>query len=309
MTGTTQHATRTFSAGIGRWIGSAEVYDGNGQFLGNAHDQRHVQRVTGENAVKIDLSFVGPFKFSGSYTIVDHGDYRLYQGPANYGYAETLANNLIDANAYWPVTGLTQRFFLMILPDQNRQMSLALMSRGEQLIYVVVGDYQRVDDAWQGVNPTMQNGTSFDFANDPAGGRDAILLQREGEWRGTLNVLDGDLVELGTTSYQEIIHAPRTAPNMLRTTLIGNHFDPTTRQIELNTNGWLAWSNAGEVVGSYSLSGGRALSGTFHHLAKSLRVWRREVVSHDGTHKAVVHNWYRGGQRIGVQFGVLSYTA
>lgn len=307
------NSQRSFSAGIGRWIGSAEVYSGTGQFLGNAHDQRHVQRKVGENAVQIDLSFVGPFKFSGTYTIADHGEYRLYQGPANYGYAETLANNLIDANAYWPVTGLTQRFFLMVLPDQNRQMSLALMSRGEQLIYVVIGDYQRVDDNWQGVNPTMLNGTSFDFANDPAGGRDAILLHRNGEWRGELSVLDGNLAELGTTTYQEITHAPR--PNevrlthhALRTTLIGNHFDPTTRQIELKTNDWLAWSEAGEVVGSYSLSGGRALSGTFHHLEKSLRVWRREVVSHDGSHKAVVHNWYRGGQRIGVQFGVLEFV-
>jgi hypothetical protein len=304
MRRTTHHAPRTFSAGIGRWIGSAEVYSGTGQFLGNAHDQRHVQRKAGENAVQIDLSFVGPFKFSGTYTIADHGDYRLYQGPANYGYAETLANNLIDANAYWPITGLTQRFFLMVLPDQNRQLSLALMSRGEQLIYVVVGDYQRVDADWQGVNPTMQNGTSFDFANDPAGGRHAILLQRAGEWRGTLQVLDGDLTELGETSYQEII---QQSTARLRTTLIGNYFDPTIRQLDLNTNDWLAWSKEGEVVGSYSLSGGRALSGTFHHLEKSLRVWRREVVSHDGTHKAVVHNWYRGGQRVGVQFGVLNY--
>ena len=292
-----------FSAGIGRWIGSAEVYSGTGQFLGNAHDQRHVQRIVGQNAVKIDLSFVGPFKFTGSYTIADHKTYRLYQGPANYGYAETLASNLIDANAYWPVTGLSQKFFLMVLGD--RQMSLALMSRGSQLIYVVVGEYQRVDDAWSGANPILQNGTSFDFADDPAGGRGTILMQREGEWRGELNCLDGDLESIGTSAYQEIT---QVTSHGRRTTLAGNHFDPETRTVDFQTNGWLAWSKSGDVVGSYSLSGGRALSGEFHHLAQGLRVWRREVISHDGTTKAVVHNWYRGGERVGVQFGVLRYT-
>ena len=299
--GSTRH--QGFSAGIGRWIGSAEVYSGDGQFLGNAHDQRHVQRISGENAVKIDLSFVGPFKFTGSYTIADHKTHRLYQGPANYGYAETLASNLIDANAYWPVTGLSQKFFLMVLGD--RQMSLALMSRGSQLIYVVVGEYQRVDSAWQGANPILQNGTSFDFAGDPAGGRSEILMQREGEWRGTLSALDGDLNWLGETQYQEITQTTDDGP---RTTFIGSHFDPEPRQVDFHTNGWLAWSKAGEVVGSYSLSGGRALSGEFHHLAQGLRVWRREVISHDGTTKAVVHNWYRGGQRVGVQYGVLSFA-
>lgn len=293
-----------FSAGIGRWIGSAEVYSGTGQFLGNAHDQRHVQRAAADaNAVTIDLSFVGPFKFTGSYTIADHKTYRLYQGPANYGYAETLASNLIDANAYWPVTGLSQKFFLMVLGD--RQLSLALMSRGAQLIYVVVGEYQRVDEAWQGANPILQNGTSFDFADDPAGGRSAILMQRDGEWRGTLTALDGALNWLGETPYQEI---DQTTDEGRRTTVVGNYFDPTTRTIDLRTNGWLAWSQAGEVVGSYSLSGGRALSGEFHHLAQRLRVWRREVISHDGTAKAVVHNWYEGGQRVGVQFGILNFT-
>ncbi len=299
-----EQGKRIFSAGIGRWIGSAEVYSGSGQFLGNAHDQRHVQRVAGKNAVQIDLSFVGPFKFSGTYTIADFGDYRLYQGPANFGFAETIANNLIDANAYWPVTGLSQRFFLMVLPDQDTQLSLALMSRGEQLIYVVVGNYQRVDEAWQGANPSLQNGTSFDFAADPAAGRGSILMHRSGQWRGNLTCLDAELREKGSTTYCEQIVS---AENRLTSTISGNSFDPDARQIELNTNDYLAWSESGEVVGSYSLSGGRALSGTFHHLSKEVRVWRREVASHDGSHKAVVHIWFRGSQRAGVQFGVLQF--
>ncbi|MCP5100686.1 MAG: hypothetical protein GY943_34490 [Chloroflexi bacterium] len=302
--------TRTsgFSQGIGQWLGTAEVYDGNGRFLGNATDRRHVQRQAGENRIRIDLSFVGPFKFAGHYYIEDHTDYRLYQGPANTGFAETLADNLIDANAYWPVTGLTQRFFLMVLPGGNKQMSLALMSRGEKLIYVVVGEYNRVDEQNSGI-PALVNGTSYDLINDPAAGRGNVLLHQSGTWHGQLATLDGDLNAKKATDYTETVHLrdQSTASNLIDVEIRGAAFAPDAQHMTLKTNGWEAWSEAGSLVGSYSLSGGRALSGQFHYLDQQLRVWRREVVSHDGRIKTVVHTWYRGGQRVGVQFGVLNF--
>ena len=31
------------------------------------------------------------------------------------------------------------------------------------------------------------------------------------------------------------------------------------------------------------------------------------MVSHDGALEAVLHTWYRGGARVGVQFGVLQF--
>lgn len=296
--------TKGFTQGIGRWSGAAEVYDGNGRFVGNATDQRHVQREVGSNRVRIDLSFVGPMKFAGHYVIADHVDYRLYQGPANTGYAETLAENLIDANAYWPITGLTQRFFLMVLPDGNRQMSLALMSRGEKLIYVVVGEYNRVDEAHRGL-PDLVNGIAYDLADDPAAGRGTVLLHRSGQWRGELATLGGDLARQEMAAYSETVAIK--GPNRLQTTIEGAAFAADAQTMRLTTNGWEAWSEAGSLVGSYSLSGGRALSGQFHYLQQERRVWRREVASHDGTQKAVVHVWYRGGERIGVQFGVLNF--
>jgi len=57
------------------------------------------------------------------------------------------------------------------------------------------------------------------------------------------------------------------------------------------------------------LSGGRALSGQFHHRKAHLRVWRREVATLDGNRKAIVQHWYRGGQRVGTQFGVLEFKS
>jgi hypothetical protein len=280
------------------------VYDGNGRFLGNATDRRHVQKQTGDNRVKIDLSFVGPLKFAGHYFIEDHTDFRLYQGPANTGYAETLAENLIDANAYWPVTGLTQRFFLMILPDGQRQMSLALMSRGDKLIYVIVGEYQRVADEYDGI-PAMLNGISYDLHDDPAGGRGEILLHRNGRWHGELSTLDGNLEKLAPSQYEEGVAQDG---RFLHVHIGGTAFAPKSAAMRLKSNNWEAWSEPGNLVGSYSLSGGRALTGHFHYLQEQLRVWRREVVSHDGRLKAVLHTWYRGGVRVGVQFGTLSYT-
>lgn len=297
-----------FSQGIGRWLGTAEVYDGAGRFLGNATDQRHVQpqaqQPDDEKRIRIDLSFVGPFKFAGHYFIEDHTTYRLYQGPANTGFAETLASNLIDANAYWPITGLSQRFFLMVLPGGDRQMSLALMARGEQLLYVVVGEYQRLGEAGIPGIPGLVNGTSYDLGNDPACGRGCILLHRNGRWAGEMSTLDGDLNPLESTHYVETL---RPVERGLQAEISGAAFAPDPARLSLTTDGWLAWTPPGAVVGSYSLSGGRALSGHFHHLDLGLRVWRREVVSHDGDLKAALHIWHRGGQRIGVQFGVLSF--
>ncbi len=290
-----------FTQAIGRWLGTAEVYDGKGRFLGNATDRRHVQKQVEDNRVRIDLSFVGPFKFAGHYFIEDHKTHRLYQGPANVGYAETLSNGLIEANAYWAAVGLSQRFFLMVLPDGQRQMSLALMSRGEELVYVVVGEYHRFSDEEYVETPAFVNGTSYDLADDVTAGRGEVLLHRNGRYTGTLSTLDGDLNMLPETSYAEQMDG-------LSVSVSGLAFVPAANTFDLQTNGRQAWTVPGQVVGSYSLSGGRALSGQFHFLDEQLRLWRREVVSHDGNMKAVLHNWYRGGQRVGVQFGILNFV-
>lgn len=304
----TETRTTGFTEAIGKWLGTAEVYDGHGRFLGNATDRRHVKQQAGDNRVRIDLSFIGPLKFAGHYLIEDHTDYRLYLGPANNGYAETLAENLIDAHAYWPITGLTQRFFLMLLPGGKRQMSLGLMSRGEKLIYTIIGEYDRVE-AGQETVPALVNGTAYDLHDDPAAGRGHILLHRPGLWRGELAALDGNLEKRAPSSYKETIHSVTVAGQSgLEVEIEGAAFAPDPARMRLKTNQWEAWSQAGDLVGSYNLSGGRALSGHFHFMAHHLRLWRREVVSHDGTMKAVLHTWYRGGARVGVQFGVLEFA-
>ena len=130
--------------GIGEWLGTAEVYDGQGRFVGNGADQRHVRTEQEDGRIRIDLSFIGPLKFAGHYYINPKDGFRTYEGPINFGTAESLGPDLVEANNYWAVTGLTQRFFLMVLPDGMRQMSLALLSRGDQPIYTIVGEYVRV---------------------------------------------------------------------------------------------------------------------------------------------------------------------
>ncbi|MEQ8673008.1 MAG: hypothetical protein RLP44_30460 [Aggregatilineales bacterium] len=293
---------RGFSSGIGKWVGTAEVYSGEGRFLGNGADSRTVQDL-GNGRVRIDVSFIGPFKAAGHYFIQDHGDHRLYQGPINVGYAETLGEGLVDANAYWASVGLTQRFFLMVLPDKQTQLSLALMSRGEQLIYTVVGQNDRVPDEGASVPSSLVNGTSYDFQHDPTAGRGELFLHRTGRWSGELAVLDGAKSLQGTASYSETIQNGDT----LKVIVEGGGYSLEKRAYSLQTNGYQAWTAPGEVVGSYNLCGGRALSGTFHYLDDQLRLWRREVVAHDGTKKAVVHIWFRGGERIGIQYGLLNF--
>lgn len=289
-----------FTHGIGRWAGNAEVFDSHGHFLGNGSDYRNVQSLDG-GRVRIDVSFVGPFKHSGHYFIQQQDDCRLYEGPANIGYAETLSENLVDANAYWSALGLSQRFFLMIV-DGDLQLSLAQMSRGEHLMYVVVGQNDRVPEDSPNPQPTVVSGTHYDLHDDPACGRGEILLHRAGTWRGELTALDENRKPLGNFSYSEKINAD------LQVALEGGAFDPAARRSSLVTNNWQAWTTEdSEIVGSYSLSGGRALSGQFYHRESHLRCWRREVVTLDGKRKAVLQHWYRGGQRIGSQFGVMAF--
>lgn len=294
-----------FNRGLGRWAGNAEVFDGYGRFLGNGSDYRHVQAL-GDGRVRIDVSFVGPFKHSGYYLIREGPDYRLYEGPANIGYAETLSENLVDANAYWPALGLSQRFFLMVV-DEDLQLSLALMSRGECLLYVVVGQNERVPTDAVHPQPTLVSGTHYDLVHDPTAGRGVLLLHRPGCWRGELLGLDENGAVQGRAPYVEMVTVTETGLSIVRE---GGHFDPAARTLPLRSNGWQAWTaTEAEVVGSYSLSGGRAASGQLYHRAARLRCWQRSVATLDGSRKAVVQHWYRGGCRVGVQFGVLHFTA
>lgn len=290
----------TFARGVGRWVGSAEVYDGRGRFVGNGMDMRHVQTVDPQTT-RIDVSFIGPFKASGHYFIRDEGDYRLYQGPVNVGYAETLSQGLVSAHAYWPSLGLSQRFFLMVLPDDQTQLSLALMSRGEELLYAVVGENKRVGDD----NPTIPHlvsGTAYDLADDPTAGRGGSYLFRRGLWAGTVTCLDAERQVIGTVAYEE-----GCDENTCLT--ISGSWDGAGYRYALRTNGWQAWTPAsGEAVASFSLYGGRALSGQVYDVARGLRCWRREVVASDGLSKAIVHIWYRGDARVGYQFGLLTFS-
>lgn len=292
-------SSSNFQQGIGRWAGNAEVFDSYGHFLGNGSDYRHVQALE-QGRVRIDVSFVGPFKHSGHYFIQTEDDHRLYEGPANIGYAEAFGESLVDANAYWPALGMSQRFFLMIV-DGNLQLSLAHMSRGEHLMYVIVGQNDRVPEETPVPQPQVVSGTHYDLSADPAAGRGSLLLHRPGLWQGQLTAFNERREPLGQFAYLET----RQEAHLYRQ---GGAFDPQPRHITLHTNQWQAWTSAdSDVVGSYSLSGGRALSGQFYHRAARLRCWQREVVTLDGTRKAIVQHWYRGGERIGSQCGVLTF--
>lgn len=295
----------TFSRGIGRWAGNAEVFDGQSRFLGNGADYRHVQALS-DGRIRIDVSFVGPFKHSGHYFIREEADHRLYEGPANIGYAETLSDNLVDANAYWPALGLSQRFFLMVV-DNDLQLSLAQMSRGEHLMYVVVGQNERVPEDAVNPQPTLVSGTHYDLHDDPTAGRGAILLHRPGCWQGEMNGLDADGCRLGLALYTATVTPGDEG--RLHMAVTGGHFDPLPRELDWVSDGRRAWTTASSaVVGSYSLDGGRAASGQFYHRDAHLRCWQRSVVTLDGRRKAVVQHWYLGGRRVGAQFGVLDFV-
>lgn len=300
----------TAFCGLGQWRGAAEVYDGEGRFLGGGVDERHARRELEDGRIRIDLSFVGPFRFAGHYVIRDRGTHRVYEGPTNHGLAEAVAANLVDAESFWPAVGLSQRFFLMVLPGGDRQLSLSLLGRGDRLIYAVVGENERATACsadGSAEAPGWRALASCDLAADPTAGQGVAPLHRPGRWAGTLALHDGTLARTGEAAYEEIVTP--AARGGIEVALRGGAFGDDPTGMSLRTDGRAAWSEAGPVVGSYALFGGRALVGTFHRVGAELSVHRREVVSQDGTQKAVVQVVRRGGHRLGVQHGVLAFEA
>ena len=301
----------SFSQGLGEWIGSAEVYDGDGRFAGMGRDTRTVQATDPAGLVTVEVTFEGPFSLSGMYTIADHGSHRTYEGPLNLGFAEVLGDGLIAARNYWPSLGLSQRFFLMVLPGGDHQLSLALLSRGDQLRWTVVGEYQRRLRASQDPPPAVEPIDPAAVSDDPTAGRGQLLLLRPGRWSGRLHLLDAGLEPSGTVDYIETVAASGDSPaeaagEALTVELSGLHFAPDAAFV-LESDGWTAWTPAGDFAGSAALSGGRGLSGHFHNDPAGCRVWRREVASLDGSTKAALHIWYRGEERLGALYGALSF--
>ncbi len=297
-------ACETGFCGIGKWAGTAEVYDGQGKFLSNAADQRHVRTAQNDGRVKIDLAFIGPLKFSGHYFIREEEHKRFYEGPINVGLGEAFIPNLVVSEGYWAVTGLSQQFFLMIMPEKNVQLSLSLMSRGQELIYSIVSENHRVD-ADENQVPGLLSGTSYDLSEEANAGRAESYIARDGSWVGTVTCLDENLKLLEETPYQESVTIDH---NVLASHREGGLFgQKSDNSISLYQKPNQLFSGEGNVVGSASIMGGRACSGAFHYLRDGLRVWRREVVNHAGTNKALVEIWYQGTKRVGAQFASLEY--
>ena len=304
----------SFAKGVGEWIGAAEVYDNSGRFAGMGHDHRTVKADDNAGTVTVAVSFAGPFSLTGEYTVVDHGSYRRYLGPLNLGYAEAFADGLVVAHNYWPDLRLSQRFFLMVLPDGSTQLSLALLSRGEKLAWTVVGEYQRQTDPNAANPPGVPLLDPAEIGDDPNAGRGEVLLFRPGRWIGELQHCDANLQPTGEAAFLETVsfvsgalHETRnTQQQAINVQVSGLEFSADA-QYELASDGTSVWCAADGLSGSATLYGGRALSGQFHHHGDGLRVWRREVACVDGTKKAVLHLWYQGEALLGGSYGVLDF--
>ena len=322
----------SFRQGEGRWQGGAEVYDAQGRFTGEGHDSRVVRRDLGDGTVEVEVRFDGPFRLSGRYVIADRGDHRRYLGPLNHGYAEAFGDGLVDANNYWPDIGLSQRFFMMVLPGGRTQLSLALLSRGEHAAYTVVGEYSRASgagppsgaDQSTGVvpsggadtssgadrssagDPSSGAGADEEGAGDRGGGAAGALLERPGTWSGALHLIDAAGDDLGATGYVERVEATE-GERTLAVSVAGTGFAGDAA-FAFSSDGHRHWTGGGAVVGSESLWGGRAVAGTLLFGDDGLRLWRREVARRDGSCKGVLHCWYRGGSRVGVAHGTLDFA-
>ena len=305
--------TDSFQRGEGRWQGVADVYDSQGRYAGQGRESRVVRRDLEGGAVEVDVSFEGPFSLSGTYRISNQEDHRRYEGPLNYGYAEAMGEDLVDANNYWPDLGLSQRFWLMVLPNGTTQLSLALLSRGEQTAYTVVGEYHRSLDGdgegdaqdQAGQADAEEGAEAAEEGLNSKTDADAAPLLRPGTWSGMLKMLDLYLGSVGQTSYSE--HTTRDDQGRLIVSTPDSDF-ASGAEIALSCDEQGLWSAPGDITGSASIWGGRALAGQFLYVKDGLRLWRREVVTRCGNLKGVLHTWYMGGSRVGTVYGTLEFT-
>lgn len=288
------------SQGIGNWTGISEVYDGQCNFIGNATDNRSITQI-GHGAYNVKVAISGPIMLQGSYDIKIGEDHHSYQGDAHVGFAEHYDDVLLASNGYWSQWGLSERNMVMLAPELNGQLSMSLLNRGDQLLYTIVGEYYE-----NGASTpfTKVMGTPYDRINDPTAGRGGLLMHRAGTWSGQVSVLDENLAPMGKAHYTENI---RVRNNELILTTEGGGFTPIQRSFHLTTNGWHAWTDPGDVVGSYNMFGGRAMSGYFHYVGAERRIWRREIVTSDGKHKSILHYVYKGDKRLGLQYGMLAF--
>ncbi len=295
--------SRSFTAGIGEWIGQSEVYDPSGRFLGNGVDSRSVEVDESTGKVTIDVSFDGPFTLSGRYSIADHGTHRIYEGPLNFGWADTLGDNVIAAHNHWPDLGLSQRFFLMTLPSGTRQLSFALISRGEQLKYMVVGESLR-HAAEHASPPSFEAMDPDKIGTDLTAGRGEMLLWRSGTWAGDLALFDDNLEPVGFSRCVERTFGAGVSQTV---EVSGLHWTSDVRY-DVTRDANTSFAPTGNFVGSSTAAGGRAASGTFLHCGDNRRLWKREVCASSGVEKAVLHLWYEGDRRVGAATGVLTYS-
>src|SRR5690606_21706472 len=120
------------------------------------------------------------------------------------------------------------------------QLSLAQMSRGEHMMYIVVGQNDRVPEDTPVPQSTVVSGTHYDLHDDPTSGRGEILLHRDGHWHGELTALDENKKPIGKFSYAETCKPSNS--QTFQFTVEGGAFDKTTRRFSLSTNGWQAWA-------------------------------------------------------------------
>ncbi len=289
------------SQGIGNWIGISEVYDGQGQFIGNASDQRTVTK-NEDDTYTVHVNILGPLMVNREYQIRIASDHHIYLGSTHFGYAEQINNDLLTTNSYWSQWGLSETSFVHVSPDTYSQLSLSLLKRGDQIIYTLVGEYHNNDKQIKYPNTI---GIPIDRNDNPAAGYSSHILHRSGTWSGELTVIDENLSPMGRAYYTENVRAHQ---EQLMITTEGGGFTPMKRSFRMTTNGWQAWSDPGDVVGSYNMLGGRALAGSMHYIGAERRIWRREVATVDGRYKAVLHYIYQGDKRVGVQYGMLEFT-
>lgn len=262
----------SFAAGAGQWVGSAKVYDAEGNVAGPGKDQRTITQ-NPDGSTTVDVSFDGPFSFAGTYRIESVGSQRRYLGPLNLGAAESVGDNVVEAHNYWHGLGLSQRFLLAIAPEGDAQFSLATLSSGEQLVWVVIGENRR-PDAPEPPEPLTNS------------------LTRPGRWVG----------DLPSGRYFEELNADGSATVSAPSGVVAlNEADSKATSL------WTTGEDPARLSGSATLIAGRALSGSFILPCEGLHLSRREVASADGSRKAIVHRWSRGSETIALVAGVVRF--
>jgi hypothetical protein len=297
----------------GEWHGIPTVFEPDGTAVGNNKVNRASEFVDGKTTYWLEADFqgVGPIatrfdmgKSRMSFGVIDSDQDRIYCGPDFIGGGRPFGM-LVDSNYYSPYWNTDLRTVNLVLPQRKLQVYSSLFHEGPTIVAVQNGLYTVTQD--YGTNPQTQAFVSEFLDRERAIGRKQHVLpvKYKGQWRGTLQVHNGDQSFLGEIDVV-ITHTPITLTKAEKHVQISGALNHSWTYVHARNSNHHMFEGP-DMFGN-GIAYGRFLFATRHVFGQALKLKSRETLLIDDNEAlAVVWNFHKSDREYVVAFGVLDW--